>query len=131
MITGSPASAARWIQSSSWASLSVCRTTAVQTQLGGLRSISAARSSWVVSAVDLGLTPPEPAQVGAVDCTHCTLSCHRGITPAYAAASRPGSGPTSRPGLARPSSTTNRSTRHGSFLSPAMYSSSSGRASAS
>ena len=79
------------------------------------------------AAVDLRLAATEPAEVRTVD----DLDCRHCVTSAYAAATNDGSGPSSRPGLPRPSSTTKRSTPARVFLSPAMYSSSCGSASAS
>src|SRR5271166_4123189 len=79
--------------------------------------------------VHVGLAPAQPAQVRAVD--DIDRDRHEASSPAYAAASSDGSGPVNRPGLASPSRTTNRSTPARGFLSPAMYSSNSGNASAS
>src|ERR1700730_9465124 len=77
--------------------------------------------------VNLGFAAAEPAEVGSVDDIDGDLV----PASAHAAASRAGSGTSNRPGLARPSSTTNRSTPERVFLSPAMDSKSCGRASAS
>src|ERR1700712_4439795 len=82
------------------------------------------------AAVDLGLTLAEPAQVWTVD--HVDPARHETAPISeYAATSSDGSGPSRRPGLASPSSTTKRSTPERFFLSPAMYSSSCGNASES
>lgn len=83
------------------------------------------------AAVDLGFAASEPPQIRAVE--HQDRLRHEGTVAIseYAAASSDGSGPSSRPGLPRPSSTTKRSTPARVFLSPAMFSSNSPNASAS
>ena len=66
-ITGSFASAARWIQSSSWASLSLCRTTTFNAELGGLTFDQRDQIVMGGVAVDLRLAAAQPAEVGSVD----------------------------------------------------------------
>ena len=89
---------------------------------------SAARSSNVVRAVDVRLAGAQPAEVRPVQDEHLARPpAHSAATSRTRGRAAPPSGPSSRPGSARPSRTTKRSVAPRAFLSMRIASRSSGQ----